>query len=148
MNTLNTASLKRILLPLLIVAIVAGFWWVWENVTENRSENVNQAQTFVNNDTNESISVLFDSAGSANLTGKGYSNLVFSQVVSASGELYINEVEGLELWKRGDEITLSQGDNQIFVGSASSTVNNRRPNHNQFLPVEPDRPSIPPDRVF
>lgn len=65
----------------------------------------------------ESILVSFDKESrEAILDGAGYEDLVFTQAISASGARYLNTEEGLELWNKGESITLSKGTEVLFSG--------------------------------
>ena len=69
------------------------------------------------NSAGESILVSFDrESREAILDGAGYEDLVFTQAVSASGARYLNTEEGLELWNKGEGITLSKGTEVLFSG--------------------------------
>lgn len=71
---------------------------------------------FTSPESGESITVAFDREG-ATLFGAGYEDVRFKPAVSASGARYVNEEEGLELWNRGEAITLSRGGEQLFMGN-------------------------------
>lgn len=89
-----------------------------DTVSGNTSNSVPQAGattvTFVNED-DTSISIVF-SEESLVLNGLGYVNTKVPQVISASGARYENS-DGLEVWNKGDEITVSKNGKVIFQGA-------------------------------
>lgn len=87
-------------------------------VSGNTPHSVPQASgtavTFVNAD-DVSLSIVF-SEESLVLNGLGYVNTKLPQVISASGARYENS-DGLEVWNKGDEITVSKNGRVIFQGA-------------------------------
>ena len=80
--------------------------------------------TFLNDETGDQIDVVFNNeteVSTAVLNGLGLNNLVFEIATSASGARYLNEEQGLELWNKGNKITLSEGDRIIFEGETAGT---------------------------
>lgn len=73
--------------------------------------------TFVSGDS--SVIVTF-SEGSAVFSGFGYQHKELLQATSASGALYEND--GIELWNKGDEITVSRNGEIIFTGVDQSKI--------------------------
>jgi heat shock protein HslJ len=67
--------------------------------------------TFISGDS--SVTVTF-AESAAVLDGLGYRDVELPQAVSASGARY--EKDGLELWNKGDEITISRNGETIFTG--------------------------------
>lgn len=99
----------------LVLVLVAGFL-IWAGTTKDKSLAPIVAE-FSNAQTGESISVTFDNvADTATMTGAGHTGLVFTHAISASGARYVNEEENLVLWNKGNEITLYENDQPVFVG--------------------------------
>jgi len=67
----------------------------------------------------ESVTVAFPEEY-AILTGLGYTDLVLTQAISASGARYTN-TEGFELWNKGNEITISKDGEILFTGSTEQS---------------------------
>ncbi len=62
---------------------------------------------FTDSASQQSVTVSFDNtAQTATLDGAGYEGLIFHQDISASGARYVEATSGLELWNKGDDITL------------------------------------------
>lgn len=78
--------------------------------------------TFINAKTGAKMVVKFDTAAQTAtiVTGAGFSDVAFVPAVSASGARYTNEKLGLELWNKGDEVTLSKGQKVLFTGTAQA----------------------------
>lgn len=69
------------------------------------------------NSSGESVMVSFDNkAGTATVDGAGLQKKVLARAVSASGARYTDDKEGLELWNKGNEITLSKEGLVVFQG--------------------------------
>lgn len=102
---------------MVLVAVV----WITRDRAEDKQiapEATPAAFTFTNADNGEAITVTFNNEDeTATLNGLDYVDLVFTQAISASGARYVNEETGLELWNKGDEISLSMGEERLFVGS-------------------------------
>ncbi len=117
-------NIRTIILILALIILAGVLWYVMGNdapVEDTGAEMVLEpprAFTFTNAETSESITVAFNSdTGTAILTGQGYDEVTLTQAISASGARYVNEERGLELWNKGNDITLSQNDEELFAGS-------------------------------
>ncbi len=110
-------SNKKIL-TVVIAVLVLGVAYVYINNTKQHavSPETNSIATFTNPDSKESVSVVFKEE-TAVLTGLGYTNLILDIQRAASGARYVHELQNLELWNRGDEVTISKDGQQIFFGN-------------------------------
>lgn len=110
---------KFFLIVLVAVAITCSVLWFGKK--DAQAPMVEQeAPTFVftSVEAGESINVSFNQADdTATMSGLGYEDVVLTQAVSASGARYVNEELGLELWNKGDEITLSENGDAVFTGT-------------------------------
>ncbi len=109
---------KNILWTLIVVAVVLVLTalFVYLKSDEGRSSGDNEV-AFVSPDSNDSVAVVFKEGGQAVLTGLGYDGLVLDQAIAASGARYVDEETGVELWNRGNDVTISRGGQQIFSGN-------------------------------
>ncbi|MCC7357594.1 META domain-containing protein [Candidatus Uhrbacteria bacterium] len=111
---------KNILVVVIILIITIGFsvFYKGKNKEQVVSPAPSTAITFTSPASSEKVSVVFNEEKStATLTGFGYTNLVLTSEVSASGARYVNKSENLELWNRGESVTLSKDGKQIFSGN-------------------------------
>lgn len=118
---INKTSLS-VLFVCLGIAIIAGFIW-YSYQSKSVQQIANQAITntveFIDPSSDERVTVVFNQTDdTATLTGLGYTNLVLQPAVSASGARYVNNDEGLEVWNRGEGMTITRLDEQIFSGNA------------------------------
>lgn len=82
------------------------------------THNLDTAITFTSPTSTEKVSVVFDTEKStATLNGLGYDDLVLDSAVSASGARYENKTENIELWNRGEGVTISKNGQEIFSGN-------------------------------
>lgn len=123
-NTFATADGKVNLLIVLAATLVLGLVLVivvssWlDQQIEETPLNEQATVVFTNPDNKQTISVVFNNENNtAVLSGAGYDDVVFTSAIAASGARYVNEEQGLELWNRGNNITLSRGDDTLFVGN-------------------------------
>lgn len=112
----------KIIIAVAILAIALGAaWYIF--VKRDVGGGLWPEITFVSQE-GESVSVVFNNKNNtATLTGGEYTNLVFTQAISASGARYVNEESGLVLWNKGDEITLYSNEEPIFIGISESAKN-------------------------
>lgn len=73
---------------------------------------------FISTEDGESVFVTFGTS-TALLSGKGYSNVLLTQVEAASGAKYESEAENLVVWNKESEITITRGRKVIFSGLTS-----------------------------
>jgi heat shock protein HslJ len=78
--------------------------------------------TFVSED-GTSVTAVF-SDDQVVLNGLGYTNATLPHAVSASGARYANS-EGLELWNKGNDVTVSQDGSIIFAGTEASAADDQ-----------------------
>ena len=71
-------------------------------------------------DDGEQVDITFPDTDTAILNGLGYTNLPFTIAISASGARYVNEDEDMVLWNKGDEVTITKGDEDLFFGITKS----------------------------
>ncbi len=81
------------------------------------SNMAEEAITFTSPETGEAVRVEFKGDDHAVLNGLGYDGLAFDLAIAASGARYVNDDLGLELWNRGEAVTISKDGRQIFSGN-------------------------------
>lgn len=137
-------NIKIIIALIALLAIGAAAWFA-AGIIKERAATEQAAGGFVFVDeSGESISVSFDNeAGTATMTGYGYSGLVFAQAISASGARYVNEEHDMVLWNKGDEITLYAGDQPIFTGMLRDAAEDGGESvDGESAAIEPESPSV------
>ncbi len=108
---------SKILIVLGIVLVVFAVVFFIKQTMVNESANTTDV-TFTDPVSSAEIQVLFDQENDkATLSGLGYQNLVLDIAIAASGARYVNESEGVELWNRGNEVTVSKDGERIFSGN-------------------------------
>lgn len=90
-----------------------------ENINQsNSAEQTQVTSVFTSPTSKETVSVVFDQKNNtATMSGLGYSTLVLKSATSASGARYLDTTGTLELWNRGETITLSKDGKQVFLGN-------------------------------
>lgn len=112
---MKTKTITVIVVIAVLLVLGSWFWFV------ERVEAPSAPAFVFQNEAGESISVSFNNENeTASLNGAGYNNLIFKQVISASGARYENEQEGLTLWNKGNDVTLYKGEEIIFSGTAEN----------------------------
>ncbi len=71
--------------------------------------------TYTSTKTNDTITVRYQSSG-AILDGVGYQGVSFVPVEAASGAKYESKETNLTLWSKGNEIILTRGRQELFIG--------------------------------
>ncbi|HKK54311.1 MAG TPA: META domain-containing protein [Patescibacteria group bacterium] len=108
----------KIILVAAIVIIAGGLIYqasLNNNLQDN--ENSSAAVTFKDNlNKTNSVDIEFNKE-QAILNGLGYEDLELKQVRSASGARYQSEDSEVVAWNKGDEITIYENDESIFVGT-------------------------------
>lgn len=111
---------KNILVVVVVLIVIIGFSVFYTNKSKEQAAlpDPSTAITFTNPTSAEKVSVVFDQQKStATINGLGYTNLVLNSEVSASGAHYTNKSENIELWNRGDGVTISKNGQEIFSGN-------------------------------
>ena len=116
-------SLKNVLLLVILISACVGAAWLImkPEVKETDGEVVAPPEisptliAFVSLETEESLFVTFGTS-TALINGVGYSNVLLNQVEAVSGAKYENPTENLQLWNKGDEVTLQRGRRVLFIG--------------------------------
>ncbi len=138
---MNTKIIIAVLAALAVVGVAS--WFVFYREQDVVAENDAVSHTFVS-ETEGSMTVSFDNeAATATMTGAGYSDITFTQAISASGARYVNEELDLVLWNKGNEVTLYKGEEPVFVGTtkaASSDVEEVEEEEGDNTPVVPSTP--------
>lgn len=85
---------------------------------EETASNQEKTFTFTSPTTKENVSLTFSADGqTASLSGLGFEATPLSVATSGSGARYINDGEKLEVWNRGDDVTISRAEKEIFTGN-------------------------------
>lgn len=121
---------KKTLIFLALILLVAGVG-TFLMVRENRDKPVSlpvetiptEPVVYVSAETNETIDVRY-ATDTAVMNGLRYRDVEFRLVEAASGAKYESRKENLILWSKGDEITLTRGRQQLFVGTDANVVSN------------------------
>lgn len=129
---------KNVIIVLIALAFVGGFLWFSKKPAEAPSPSVSSIeQVFENEESGESVTVSFNSDDTATVHGAGYENVLLVRVISGSGARYANEEIDLELWNKGDAITLSHKGEAIFIGSVPSDPSEPDPLTIELLTANP-----------
>ncbi len=104
-----------ILVVIAAVAIVAVTSNTFELAGEHSHDHDHKAMVYVGESTTEEVTVVF-ADDHIDFTGLGYSDLMLSQVPAASGERYEHVAEGLNVWTKGDEVTVYRNEETVFHG--------------------------------
>ena len=113
--------MKKIIAILMVLGVMGTSAYVWfasTNVpeTEPVAQQIEmKLVTFVGSDGTK-IAVTFEGQDSALLRSDEFGVVRFARAVSASGARYLSVDGALELWNKGDEITLRRGEQTLFVG--------------------------------
>ncbi len=129
---------KHILLGILILCLAGGLLAFMlgdqkiknsdTGIVENTSDftesqklsptEISQKSHVFKNSSNGVVQVFFDTENeTATVNADGHGDVVFTQVVSASGARYENKNLNMVLWNKGDSITLYQGEKVVFEGT-------------------------------
>lgn len=116
---INMNNTHRAVVVLLLV-IVGGLVWFG---LKSESTTVPAEVSFINNETGESVVARFNTTdNTVILTGQGYTDLVLTQAVSASGARYVHEGENVVFWNKGNEVTVYKNDVAVFSGSTDAMI--------------------------
>lgn len=115
---------------LLIIVVSSGVFFLWTQQSRNTNNVISETpieHINIHRFTNASgdfIEASFNpESKTVTVTGNGYVGMVFNETVSASGARYENKENNLVLWNKGNEVTLYQGEEEVFAGTvAASTV--------------------------
>lgn len=90
-----------------------------ESTTDNTAkEDIEKTFTFTSPTSKESVAMTFSADGeTATLNGLGYESISLDVATSGSGARYVNAAEQLEVWNRGEEVTISRAEKEIFTGN-------------------------------
>jgi len=117
-------NLKILLIVLLLLVISLGAYFVLSKYSSETDEMNPQAViepitlNRFSDESGNSIEVSFNPEGkTVTVSGNGYVGLVFKEMVSTSGVRYENTQNNLVLWHQGDEVTIYQGEEVVFVGT-------------------------------
>jgi len=110
-------NLVTIILALVAVGIlVAAYFFFFDKPVTNQISG--DEVVFTDPASDASVSVSFDQENNkAFLTGLGYQGLPLESAISASGARYVNDDENVEVWNRGNDVTISKDGDEIFVGN-------------------------------
>lgn len=107
-----------LVLIVIIIAVVGAFAFLSHREPPPTPTDAGTSVVFTDPDTKESVTVVFDqSHDTAALTGLGYAGTTLHLAVAASGARYVNEAENLEVWNRGNDVTISKDGREIFSGN-------------------------------
>lgn len=107
-----------------LIVVGALFWYLWSEGWLDGSRYLAKNFVFTNQETQESITVSFDTErDTATMKSEEYGTVKFNQTISASGARYEDPDTGMILWNKGNEITLYQGDTVLFTGSTAVESN-------------------------
>lgn len=107
-NYINKKELRYAL------GVLAGLLVIWGILSLTGSKPI-EAE-FVNN-AGDSMYVSFNNEDrTATIEGGDYDGIKLVQATSASGARYVNEENGLELWNKGEDLTLKKGEELVFEG--------------------------------
>ncbi len=88
------------------------------NTAEKQTEAVTSTVKFTDPVSKETVTVVFDQTNNkVTISGLSFQNLDLSPAVSGSGARYLDESGKVEVWVRGESITISENDKQIFTGN-------------------------------
>lgn len=141
---------KQIIFLVTAAIIVVALVYFWPNIAGTLNiGNDKSGITFINPFTEDKVDVAFENE-SAVLSGLGYNQLVLQQATSASGARFINEDAGLELWNRGEEVTISRSGKEIFSGNTTGETDSEKLNGTWVwqattlngVVTEPKRPGV------
>lgn len=91
---------------------------VVERPAEKATDTISSTSKFTDPVSKESVTITFNQeGGSAILSGLSYTDLKLKSAVSASGTRYLDESGKVEVWLRGESMTISQNDKQVFAGN-------------------------------
>lgn len=106
------------LYAVLAIILIAGIYF-WPSIAGYLNlESDKGAVTFINPNNQDEVEVVFNE-DEAVFSGLGYSQLVLQHATSASGARFVNEDINLELWNRGNDLTVSLGGEQVFSGNTT-----------------------------
>lgn len=113
------------------------------NITSDSVTETNQSNTekisdlhavFTDPSSKEVVTVIFDTQNNtALLTGAGYTNLKLDSAVSASGARYLDSTGQIELWNKGENITLSKDGKSFFSGNSDGQSNVEKMTLNKWV---------------
>ena len=91
---------------------------VVEKPAEEITEATSSTSKFTDPVSKESVTIVFNQIDStAVLSGLSYTDLKLKSALSASGARYLDESGKIEVWLRGEGVTISENDKQIFTGN-------------------------------
>lgn len=121
-------NLKIAIIVLILLLVSVGTYFAMSEyifksdgmMNEDPTVEIINLQRFSDEEGN-SIEVTFNPKNeTVTVSGDGYVGLVFEETVSASGARYENTENDLVLWNNGDEVTIYQADEVVFVGTAGT----------------------------
>lgn len=119
---------KSILLGGAVLVLVLVAWFVFqtkntkqpvvERPAEKTTEVITSTSKFTDPVSKETVTIVFNQTDdTAVLSGLSYTDLKLRSAVSASGARYLDESGKTEVWLRGESVTISQNDTQVFAGN-------------------------------
>lgn len=133
LQSLDMNDNKKLVIGVLILVVIGVGYYLVAGKNKNQQEVTIQNEasssmsegdedgnvvTYKDPTTKESVTIAFLPDGqSATLNGLGYNAISLTVATSGSGARYVNEGEGLEVWNRGDDVTISRAEKEIFVGN-------------------------------
>ncbi len=94
---------------------------------EKITEATSSTSKFTDPVSKETVTIIFNQKDeSAALSGLSYTDLKLKSAVSASGARYLDESGKIEVWVRGEGVTISQNDKQVFTGNVGGQTESER----------------------
>lgn len=128
---------KTILLFIAILIVVFGLWTILQPKDKKQDTNLgtqNIEAIFTDPSSKESVTIVFDQSNdTATLSGLGYGELALKPAVSASGARYLDATGDLEVWNRGEQVTISKNGKQIFFGNIGGNTDREKLEANTWV---------------
>ena len=117
--------MKKIIYGLGIVVILLFMYYgvlprIKNNEHTTQQEHIKTATFYSYTHNVFPLQVVFNNAsGTAIMTGVGFENVELSRAMSASGARYVDTNQQLELWNKGDRVTVKRGEETLFYGTTN-----------------------------
>lgn len=113
---------KNALLIVVALGVLAAGWYFMnkkpvEQPTTTGSDTIETVRVNYVSMTGESVVVEYTGSSSAVLRSDDVGIIRFNSAPSASGARYVSADNSLVLWNKGNEVTISRGDEAVFVGT-------------------------------
>lgn len=125
---------KTILIVAAVVVIAAvAIWFTYQKGMDKNEPITGNEVTFTDPGSGDFVSVVFTDDDRAVLNGLGYDGVELRSAIAASGARYVNEELDLELWNRGDSVTISKSGQQVFAGNQGGLTDSDRLDEDVFV---------------